>query len=123
MNPEHSNALRDKIRNNPKLCPELSHLFDGSREIAELEPNPEYVSLAKARLQEANSQCFIIRVEAVRQRLLDEDNSCEKFLVDQCRYFGLIPDDNPTLTKIEVSQRKCAEGEAEHVEITIERLG
>lgn len=74
-------------------------------------------------IQEANHERIIVRVHAVRKRLLDEDNSCEKFLVDALRYCGIIADDRPATTKIEVSQRKCEAGEDEHVIIEILPLG
>ena len=76
-------------------------------------------SVAPPRLQEANTERVIVRVLTVRKRLLDEDNLCEKFLVDAMRYCGFLADDRASTTKIEVSQRKCEAGEEEHVVIEI----
>lgn len=58
----------------------------------------------------------------MRVRLLDEDNLCEKYHVDCCRYAGLIPDDAPSLVRIQTLQRKARRGEAEHTEVEIYRL-
>lgn len=55
----------------------------------------------------------LVRVTSIRRRLLDEDNLCEKYVVDCCRYAGLLPEDSPSRTKIEVAQRKAAKGEPE----------
>jgi hypothetical protein len=64
---------------------------------------------------------FLVRVISCRKRLADEDGLCEKYVLDCCRYAGLIPDDSPELCKIETSQRKAAKGEAEHTIIEITR--
>jgi hypothetical protein len=58
----------------------------------------------------------------VRRRLLDEDNLCEKYHVDCCRYAGLIPGDSPAEIQIQTRQRKAARGEEEHTQIDIFRL-
>lgn len=60
-----------------------------------------------------------VRVTSVRKRLIDEDNLCEKYVVDCCRYAGLIPDDDPGKVKIQVTQRKATKGEAEHTIVEI----
>jgi len=64
---------------------------------------------------------FLVRVTSVRKRLLDEDNICEKYHVDCCRYAGLIPTDSPSRVRIETTQRKCQKDEEEHVQIEILR--
>jgi hypothetical protein len=87
-----------------------------------VEPDIVNVALGAASIQKTDPQRFLVCVCSVRRRLLDEDNGCEKFLVDQLRYFGAIPDDNPQLTKIETTQRLCCGGEPEHVEITVDKL-
>jgi hypothetical protein len=51
--------------------------------------------------------------------LLDQDNLCEKYHVDLCRYAGVIPDDSPEQVIIEVNQRKTVKGEAEFTEIIV----
>src|SRR5687768_13426165 len=73
-------------------------------------------------IQEANTQRIVVRVHSVRKRLLDEDNLCEKFLVDALRYCGFISDDAAKLVKIEVSQEKCGQREEEHVILSVESL-
>jgi len=62
---------------------------------------------------------FLVSVTSVRKRLADEDGLCEKYVLDCCRYAGLIPDDAPGICKVETSQRKTAKGEEEHTQITI----
>lgn len=62
---------------------------------------------------------FLVRVTSVRRRLIDEDNLSEKYVVDCCRYAGLLPSDDPGKTKIETSQRKPEKGEEEHTLIEI----
>lgn len=92
---------------------------DYSRTPAVVEPNPSDEPVGPSPLQEANDERISVRVFCVRKRLLDEDNTCEKFLVDALRYSGFIPDDCPEKVHIEVSQRKCWDGEPEHVRIEI----
>lgn len=70
------------------------------------------------KIQGQHGGRVLVRVASRRKRLLDEDNLCEKYHVDLCRYAGIISDDAPERTKIEVSQTKCRKGEPE--EITIE---
>jgi len=94
----------------------------GAGTVAIVEPTPVHDALAAAPIQETNSQRFIVRVLSIRKRLLDEDNLAEKFIVDQLRYAGIIPDDCPETTKIEVSQRKCQGTEPERVRIEIQRI-
>lgn len=61
----------------------------------------------------------LVRVTSFRHRLLDEDNLCEKFHVDLCRYAGILPSDAPGQTKIEVSQEKIPTTEQEFVRIEV----
>lgn len=49
-----------------------------------------------------------MRVTSYRVRLLDEDNLCEKFHVDCCRYAGILPSDAPDKAHIVVTQKKVA---------------
>lgn len=93
-----------------------------SRSATVVEPAPCDDPLGSPPLQETNPQRIIVRVCSVRERLLDEDNLAEKFVVDALRYCGLIPDDCPETTKIEVSQRKCGKGEPEFVTVVIEPI-
>ena len=87
-----------------------------------VEPDPRPRALVKIQAKEGSHGRFRVRVTSVRNRLLDEDNLCEKYVVDCCRYAGLIPGDAPGQTKIEVDQRKCAKGEEEHIEVSISKM-
>lgn len=62
---------------------------------------------------------FHVVVTSFRRRLLDEDNLCEKYVVDCCRYSGLVSLDSPETTRITVSQQKVAREEDERTEVTI----
>ncbi len=79
-------------------------------------------SLAARQTQESDPGRFLVRVTSFRRRLLDEDNLCEKFAVDCCRYAGLIPGDAPATTRIEVRQEKVGSKAEERTEVVIERL-
>lgn len=107
------NASQDFIRAN---C----HSHTGAA--SELESDSSHGALAKGEVQEGGTGRLLIRVASIRKRLLDEDNICEKYHVDCCRYAGLIPGDDPAKAKIEVPQRKTKKGEEEVVEITIEEI-
>lgn len=97
-----------------------SNLSDGnSGAVAELEPNLGNASLGEKEVQRQDCERFLVRVKSRRKRLLDEDNLCEKYHIDLCRYAGILPDDAPDKIKIEVAQSKCAKGEPEMVSIEI----
>ena len=86
---------------------------------AAVERNFSHAPLEAKEVQRRTNGRFLVRVESVRKRLADEDGLCEKYVLDCCRYAGLIPDDSPELCKVETSQRKAAKGEEEHTQITI----
>lgn len=87
--------------------------------VAKLESDPCNAPLAKSEVQESDPGRFLVCVESVRKRLLDEDGLCEKYHVDCLRYASILHDDNPGAAKIEVSQRKAEKGEEEHINITV----
>jgi Holliday junction resolvase RusA-like endonuclease len=78
--------------------------------------------LAARQAQGSDTARFLIRVTSFRRRLLDEDNLCEKYVVDCCRYAGFIPDDAPGATHIETRQEKVGSKAEERTEISIEDL-
>jgi hypothetical protein len=92
---------------------------DLARSPAVVERRADVKQVGPTPIQEANHERIIVRCCSVRKRLLDEDNMCEKFIVDALRYCGIIADDRPATTKIEVTQRKCGPGEEEHVIVEI----
>jgi Holliday junction resolvase RusA-like endonuclease len=79
-------------------------------------------SLAKAKTQTGDSRKFLVRVTSYRIRLLDEDNLCEKYHVDCCRYAGIISDDSAAKARIETSQQKVKTKGEERTEIQISRI-
>lgn len=85
--------------------------------LVERSPSPR--PLAKETPQEPNPGRVLVRVTSFRRRLLDEDNLCEKYHVDCCRYAGLLSSDAPERTKIEVAQVKVKSKEEERTEIQI----
>ena len=100
-----------------------ANLSDGdSGAVAKLESNPRNAPLAKKEVQRPTGERFLVRIEGRRKRLLDVDNSCEKYLVDLIRYCGVIPDDAPDKCEIEVSQTKCKKGEQEEITIEVFRI-
>ena len=109
-----------------KLMPNASEAFiranispSCSRTDTKLERPSGNEPLDKKEAEGRSSERFLVCVTSVRKRLLDEDNLCEKFHVDLCRYAGCIPSDAPECAKIEVSQRKAKRGEIEHTVIEI----
>ena len=92
---------------------------DGGRQAAELEPSAKPRALAAGAIEKKDTKRISVRIESVRRRLLDEDNLCEKYHVDCCRYAGLLPADSPDKVSIQATQRKAEKGEAEHVKIEI----
>lgn len=86
---------------------------------AELERPIRDGALGPLQLQKGTGQGFLVRVTSFRTRLLDEDNLCEKYHVDLCRYAGMLPGDSPATTRIEVRQKKTGKGEPEKVQIEI----
>lgn len=84
-----------------------------------VERTPEHALPPAPQVKAQNPKRILVRVTSVRVRLLDEDNLAEKYVIDCCRYAGLIPSDAPATTKIEVAQRKCEAGEEEHIVIDI----
>jgi hypothetical protein len=104
-------------------APNYDHHNKNPRKDAVVESNPGNEPLGAGAVQKEGDARFHVRLTSVRKRLLDEDNLCEKYLVDCCRYAGLIPQDSPDQTRITVAQRKAAKGEEEHtlIEITLKQ--
>ena len=99
-----------------QLHDDISARYD--RKVAVVESDPGNAPLEANKVKGQHRGRVLVRVTTRRKRLLDEDNLCEKYHVDLCRYAGVVSDDAPERTKIEVHQTKCRKGEPE--EITIE---
>ncbi len=84
-----------------------------------VERDSRHESLAKKEVQGRAGKRILVRVTSVRKRLLDEDNLCEKYHIDLCRYAGIISGDEAGKTKIETAQRKTQKGEEEKVVIEV----
>jgi hypothetical protein len=101
-----------------------SRLGDRGRgQIAELERSVRHGTMGAVQVQAEAPRNVLVRVTAFRRRLLDEDNLCEKYHVDCCRYAGVIHGDSPATTKIEVCQKKVGSKEREYVQIEIFKIG
>jgi hypothetical protein len=79
-------------------------------------------SLGEKKAERPNSSRFLVRVTSFRKRLLDEDNLCEKYHVDLCRYAGIISCDSPDKVKIEVGQKKIGSKEVEKTLVEVWEL-
>ena len=86
---------------------------------SKLERDSRAGALGEGAPETGNSVRILVRVTSVRKRLIDEDNLCEKYLIDCCRYAGLLPSDDPAKTQIQTSQRKAGKDEEEHTLIEI----
>ena len=104
--------------------PRVNPVFhpDSSGSPAKLEPDSRDGALGEVPVQEGVGGQFFIRATSIRKRLLDEDNLCEKYLIDLCRYSGIVPGDSPATTHIQVCQQKAEPGAAEETRIEVFRL-
>lgn len=84
-----------------------------------MECSPGNEPLEASQVEARDSRIIFVRVTSYRRRLLDEDNLCEKFHVDCCRYAGILSSDAPDKTHITVSQVKVKTTAEERTEITI----
>lgn len=105
------------LRHFPNASPDL--LAYNSKQVTIMERDSRDAPLGKKKVQGSTSQRILVRVTSVRKRLIDEDNLCEKYHVDLCRYAGIISGDEASKTKIETIQRKAEKGEEEQVIIEV----
>lgn len=100
------------------------HLFaDDPGPAPVLEPDSCDAPLGQKKVQRSIGQRILVRVTSHRARLIDEDNLCEKYAIDLCRYAGIIIDDSPGEVKIEVRQFKTLKGEDERTQIEVFEIG
>jgi hypothetical protein len=72
------------------------------------------------KAQERSKERIVLRVTRYATRLLDEDNLARaKLLVDQLRYAGIIPNDDPQCLKIILDQIKVKHKTEERTEVEI----
>lgn len=94
----------------------------GAAPAALVECGPRPGPLGTAPAEEGDSGRVLVRVTSYRRRLLDEDNLCEKYVVDCCRYAGLLHADTPAEAHIEVRQIKVKGKENEGTLIELNPL-
>lgn len=123
-------TLRTNDKNLPSRNPELperqecqgSKTSDHAPVRAELERRDATGDVGKGKAKGGDSRRFLVRITSVRRRLIDEDNLCEKYVVDCARYAGAIPDDSPGTTRIETRQLKAEKEEDERTIVEIFEL-
>jgi hypothetical protein len=113
------NASPAFIRRNSRNSRETLVLDHHSGSPAELERHLGDGAMGEVQVQKGIGGRVLVRVTAYRRRLLDEDNLCEKYLVDLCRYCGALPSDAAGKAKIEVCQQKVGSNEPEETVIEI----
>ena len=101
----------------PNASPDLLSRNTSQATVVERDSRDE--PLAKEEVQRRAGERVLVRVTSIRKRLLDEDNLCEKYHVDLCRYAGVISGDEAGKTKIETAQRKAEKSEEEKVIIEV----
>jgi len=93
---------------------------ENTREDALMERHPSDGMAPTPHAKEKAIGKFLVRVTSFRHRLLDEDNICEKYHVDLCRYAGILPSDAPSQTRITTTQQKIGSKEEEFTLVEIE---
>jgi hypothetical protein len=63
-------------------------------------------SLAKNGGEKKSAGRIILKYTSYRQRLLDADNVCTKFLTDALRYVNALPGDSPDQIDLQETQKK-----------------
>jgi hypothetical protein len=101
----------------PNASPDV--LARNSRTPTKLERCVGDAPLEAGEVQDGTGGRVLIRVTSIRKRLLDEDNLCEKYHVDLCRYAGILSGDEAGKTKIEVRQVKAGKEEQERTLIEV----
>lgn len=94
-----------------------NHLYHDPHPLPELEHHPGTRPLATNEEQEGNAGRVHLRIVSIRKRLIDPDNVSAKWLIDCCRYAGIIRGDEHDKITLQIEQRKCAKGEAEATQI------
>jgi len=88
-------------------------------------PTPRKTLQNTDKAQKGSRKRITLRITRYSTKLLDEDNLAgAKLLIDQLRYAGVIPNDDPGSTKIILDQIKVShQNEAKtEIEIKIEAL-
>lgn len=114
------NTVSDATRRrNPAL---FGFPLGSTGQVTVLERNSSDGTRATPAVKETVSTKFLVCVESVRKRLCDSDNLCAKYVIDCCRFAGVLPDDSPDQTQIQISQRKAVKGETERTIVEIYQI-
>lgn len=124
--PNASKSLVEANAGNPLIQKQeerpRSQAGDPTSGRSKLERCSPTTAVGQSKAKRGDSPRLLVRVTSVRRRLIDEDNLCEKYVLDCCRYAGLIPGDSPSEVRIETRQRKAAKGEDEVTVVEIHEL-
>ena len=113
------NISADVLRRSASAGPTDIHV-DSPRPAAVMERHSGDGAVGEIPIQGGLGKRFFVRVTAIRRRLIDQDNLCEKYHVDLLRYAsGGLFGDSPATTRIEVTQQKAGKGEPEEVRIEV----
>jgi hypothetical protein len=116
--PDGNGGLR-KPSKRPAIDGGAEVRVDDLPETPELERDFGNGALGACEVQSGHSKRVLVRVTSFRKRLLDEDNLCEKYLVDLLRYAGVIPGDEADKAKIKVRQVKVGKAQPEKTVIEV----
>lgn len=70
----------------------------------------------------AGRERYIVELHTFATRPLDSDNTFAKVLIDQLRYHGLIPEDNPYEARVVVYQYRVRKKTEEGTKMIIKKL-
>ena len=115
-----------------EILQQMGYKIDADGNYSRTETNTPRVSNTKSKpvirkalqntdkAQKGSKERIVLRITRYATRLLDEDNLAgAKLLVDQLRYAGIIPNDDPQCLKIILDQIKVKHKTEERTEIEI----
>lgn len=115
----YPNASPAFIRLNATDAGKARVQIDGAGKAPFLERDTWDAALQAPLAKKAPFDRVLIVVTSYRRRLLDQDNLCCKYIIDLCRYAGIISGDSPGAAEIKVAQEKLGPKEPERVTIEI----
>jgi hypothetical protein len=128
-------SIENKMNFTHSILQQMGYKLDPDGNYSRTETNTPRVSDAKPKpvvrktlqntnkAQERSKKRISLRITRYATRLLDEDNLAgAKLAIDQLRYAGIIPNDDPGSTKIILDQIKVKNKTEERTEIEIKEL-
>lgn len=95
--------------------------YENRRQVPSAKPEQTvcHDSLGKETRETQGTTRIAIRISSFRQRLVDPDNLCPKYIIDGLRYAGLIPNDREEDISLTVEQRRVLLRSDERTEIEL----